>query len=131
MLDHTVETVMSADMWTIEVTKIVCDVWAKQAFHRPKDRANGITMLVRRRSDFDARVAATATLIETAALRLAQPGELTDNEYKAFLLRPLHAQLPFLEASVRAELARSLVTLHAAMAPSSVGCVSGVAEAMT
>lgn len=114
MLDNTAETTVSADTWIAQVSEKICTMWGEQAFQRPKHRARRIKALVERRNDFDVRVAAVANLIDAVTPRLTKRGELTDAEYKLFLLVPLHAQLPFLQASVRADLARVLIALHAA-----------------
>ena len=69
---------------------------------------------MRRRRNLKARIRAVALLIEDAADCVATPGVLTDEEYNKFILKPLHAQLPFLDVTVRKELARNLIAQRAA-----------------
>jgi hypothetical protein len=113
MLDVTTNNTIAVDPWIARVTECILRIWGEQAFFRPEDRARGVTALVRRRCDFDTRVHAVANLIEVVAPCLAKSGALTDAEYNSVLLAPVHAQLPFLNASVRAVLTRNLIALHA------------------
>jgi hypothetical protein len=50
-----------ADPFAAEVRRVLTEIWAKQAFRREADRAEGMTRLAAR-YDLDARVAALAGL---------------------------------------------------------------------
>lgn len=114
MSDVVVNSTVLTDAWLSQVSDCIMQVWAEQAFFRPQDRPDGLKALLERRPDTDARVRAVATLIETVGSRAATAGALSEEEYDGLVLRPLHTALPFLDATVRKELARYLVALHLA-----------------
>jgi len=112
MLDAAINTVGATQPWVTLVGESILTTWSEQAFFWPKDRPDGMEALLKRRPDMDARVRVVTTLIATVGSRVAKPGVLSDEEYDRLILRPLHAALPFLYATIRKELARNLVALH-------------------
>jgi hypothetical protein len=109
MFDSPANTQVTGKPWITFVRNSILTTWREQAFFWPKDRSKEIKALVRSRPGLKARSRAVALLIEDVADRVTTPGVLTDEEYNESILKPLHAQLPFLDATVRKELARNLI----------------------
>jgi hypothetical protein len=110
MLDVAVDsTVLATDTWLSQVSDCIMQIWAEQAFFRPRDRPDGMKAVLQRWPDIDARIRAVVTLIDTVGSSFANAEALSLEEYDRLIQRPLHAALPFLDATpqtARAQLGR-------------------------
>lgn len=111
------------DRWLARVTEFTNEEWGQQGFRFPlldqageikqgieEVRACGIKRLIERRyPDFGDRVRNVASLIVAVVPLLAANGQLTDAEYEKLLHADLRRQLPFLDGSVRQNLACRLI----------------------
>ena len=107
-------TAAPADLWLTRVVECVRAAWGEQAFQvRGADRMAGVEALVQQRCGFDVHVRAVADRIVAVVPHLTTRDELTDIEYGAFLLEPLHRELSFLSAASRTILAHRLIAAYA------------------
>jgi hypothetical protein len=100
----------SYGQWLTRVIECTNDAWGRQEWQRPEDRAIGIRRLIERRyPDFDDRMQNVANLIVAVAPLVTDDGQLNAAKYKEHLQADLHRLLPFLDGSVRRDLACRLI----------------------